>query len=668
MKKRIISMLLVTAMLLSLVPAVELAVRAEETQGHLHDVQCGYREAAEAQPCTHEHDESCMVCAHEHDGECGYAEEAPDSSCTHECTDECKTCNHVHDENCGYAEAAEGSPCAMEQQEDNTGFDEDLAAVQTMIDALPEAADVADMDDEERAELEEALNAISGAFDSLTEEQISQLTGVDVLAMLSDALGAYAADTLETGVPYIEYVDGAPTENTCEDYITMDEGTSELENGGWYVVSGDVTIEDRIMAAGTVHLILEDGAALQANMGVNAAQDCTLIIYGQTNNTGRLTAAAEFGAGIGGSFIDGDTNGGTIIIHGGVVTATADNGAGIGGGSSEACDVNGGTVIIHGGTVVAASTCFGAGIGGGVTTSGTAGGGSVTINGGNVTATGGEMAGAGIGGGHSEESSADGGIVTINSGTVSAKGDCGAGIGGGCNASDTESSDGGTVIINGGVVTADGGLYGAGIGGGSTSEGLGTGGDVTINGGTVTAIAQAGAGIGGGQESPGGTVTINGGSVTAYASRTGAPSIGGGSTGSGEPAEAAAITLGEGVALRWGDNDESAKNWVKQGDPDIGITLNHAPFARTDQFSTSDIDYRDTDGNRHGHHRESWNREHKDSTHSSSIPKTGDNSNLLLWAAVTLVGFTAICVGSAYPDDKNGTRKRRRDPAQREAL
>lgn len=51
-----------------------------------HDESCGYVEAVEEQPCSHEHTEECYV-----DGELN--------------------CQHVHDESCGYVEAVEGQPC-----------------------------------------------------------------------------------------------------------------------------------------------------------------------------------------------------------------------------------------------------------------------------------------------------------------------------------------------------------------------------------------------------------------------------------------------------------------------------------------------------------------------------------------------------------------------------
>ena len=80
----------------------------------------------------------------------------------------------------------------------------------------------------------------------------------------------------------------------------------------------------------------------------------------------------------------------------------------------------------------------------------------------------------------------------------------GAGIGGGSN------SDGGAIIINGGTVSANGRNGGAGIGGGNK----GSSGTITIKGGTVsTNGGSGGAGIGGGLEGVGGTIVIDGNAI-----------------------------------------------------------------------------------------------------------------------------------------------------------
>ena len=252
----------------------------------------------------------------------------------------------------------------------------------------------------------------------------------------------------------VSYIDPTEeqTEQTCTSatVVTADDTTwGDDGNNGWYVVNSNVTISDRVTVTGDVHLILTDGASLDAAQGVNVGAGNSLTIYGQSDGTGKLTATGGvFQAGIGGN----SNQSGTITINGGTVTATGgDGGAGIGGGKED----EGGTITINGGTVNATGSTDAAGIGGG----GGGNGGNITINGGTVTAT---------------------GSTTPYSGS--------AGIGGG-----GVYGSGGTIIIRGGTVIANG-AGGAGIGGGSS----GAGGTITISGGTVIATGSGSPGIGGG--------------------------------------------------------------------------------------------------------------------------------------------------------------------------
>ena len=296
----------------------------------------------------------------------------------------------------------------------------------------------------------------------------------------------------------------------CSNYTVVESSMTAWKDG-WYVVNGTVTIGSRVTVSGEVRLILADGASLTANGGINVAQGNSFTVYAQSvgEKMGTLTATGENGAGIGGGSWE---NAGTITINGGSVTATGGyNQAGIGGGDQG----SGGTVTISGGNVTATGGQEAAGIGSGFEGSG----GNITIHGGSITATGGGPA-AGIGSG----SSGSYDNITINGGTVTATGGQeAAGIGSVANGSY------GNITINGGTVKATGGEYAAGIGG---ADGVSYG-NITINGGNVTTTGgDYGAGIGGGQDSSGGNITISGGSVTATGGEL-AAGIGGGFKGSG---------------------------------------------------------------------------------------------------------------------------------------
>ena len=220
-------------------------------------------------------------------------------------------------------------------------------------------------------------------------------------------------------VAYLDYDAANKTfsDAQCADYASVTASTvawsaAEAEKPVWYVVSGDVTIDDRITVTGDVRLILRDGAKLTASKGIAVNEGNSLTIYAQSagDGAGQLIAGSSDTIAVGNAGIGGGSgeSGGAITINGGTVEATGGaNAAGIGGGNSG----GGGTITINGGTVTANGGSGGAGIGGG----NSGGGGTITINGGTVTATGGQ-GGAGIGGGNS----GGGGAITISGGNVTA--------------------------------------------------------------------------------------------------------------------------------------------------------------------------------------------------------------------------------------------------------
>ena len=347
----------------------------------------------------------------------------------------------------------------------------------------------------------------------------------------------------------VPYLDKDGQKQTCQNAQVVadsDTGwTGTTEAPGWYVVTGDVTISQRVTVTGDVRLILANGASLTANGGIGVADGNALTIYAQSTDEstmGRLTATGgSYNAGIGGSSrgtIGG--SGGNVTIIGGIVTATGSSGAGIGGGRGSSTGGSGGNVTITGG-IVKASSGSGAGIGGGDSNNTGGSGGNVTITGGIVNATGGN--GAGIGGG-SGNTGGSGGTATITGGTVIASSTSGAGIGGG---SGTYGGNGATVTISGGIVTAS--SSGAGIGGGYGNNTGGSGGTLTI-----------------GPATEGKMLT-----VTAGANQASAQEI----SGSAFTAEENIIDKVSGQA--WFHSEEVARN----GPAPTGVTLDQATLALT---------------------------------------------------------------------------------------
>ena len=566
LKKRIAALLMAGAMVCSTLPVNVLAVESSvQNVGGLcqhhteHNADCGYTEGIEGTPCNHEHTEDCYTlvtsCVHKHTADCYPAESVSDNTaspsdaenqepvnCTHECSEDTGCikkeldCKHEHDEACGYVPATEGRPCGYicgecdVEDEPETATPSNAAQlsagdVQKLIDALPTTDKLTAMTKDEQNAVYADLQAAYEAYQALTEDEQALLTGTEVFESLFHFFNGMVNLLAENGVSYLDKNGSKQT----ADNVTVVESSMTAWNGGWYVVNSAVTIGSRVTVSGEVHLILADNASLTANGGINVAENNSFTVYAQSvgEKMGTLTATGEDGAGIGGG--ESSENAGTITINGGSVAATGGYGAaGIGGGYNG----GGGTVTISGGNVTATGGFEAAGIGSGVEGSG----GNITINDGNVTATGSEN-GAGIGSGGS--GSYDN--ITIHGGSVTATGGFeAAGIGDGYRGS------GGTITINGGSVAATGGYGAAGIGAGN---GVSYG-NITISGGNVTATSEgAGAGIGGGQDSSGGNITIHGGNVTAIGGDL-AAGIGGGFKGSGGD-----ITIhGGSVTATGGDN------------------------------------------------------------------------------------------------------------------
>ena len=203
-----------------------------------------------------------------------------------------------------------------------------------------------------------------------------------------------------------------PTNYVDENEVAQSAECSEIGNdttilqSGWYVVSGNVSIDEMVTISGSVNLILAEGATFAvtstSHCAINLVGDNSLTIYGQSGGTGRLEAGSKYilSAGIGG---DSGQTAGRLTVNGGVVIASG--ASGIGGGYQGA----GGTVTINGGTVIATATGSGAGIGGGLGGNG----GTVTVNGGTVAASGNYNAGVGGGNGASSQ-----GALTVGANVV----------------------------------------------------------------------------------------------------------------------------------------------------------------------------------------------------------------------------------------------------------
>ena len=178
-----------------------------------------------------------------------------------------------------------------------------------------------------------------------------------------------------------KYIAANGTEQTCTDCTLVESSTGSTVMLGtdgeehWFVVSGDVSItntgDGALRFNGAARLILCDGASLTLSGSWPLKVIGNLVIYGQSQGTGSLTAE-------GSTAIEVDSYGtiddnGTLTINGGNVTAHSTGSNGI--------DVYN-SITVNGGTVSATiDNQYGKGI--------LSKHGDVTVNGGTVSAIGG---------------------------------------------------------------------------------------------------------------------------------------------------------------------------------------------------------------------------------------------------------------------------------------
>ena len=119
---------------------------------------------------------------------------------------------------------------------------------------------------------------------TLTVEGKSQASGVKGTAKVVPAAGT------------VEYIGEGGTKQVRTDATELTGNNNKL-NDGWYVVTGNVTINDSlIICAETVNLILCDGATLAVDMleVFGAPGGATLNVYMQKGGTGKLTTPLGF--------------------------------------------------------------------------------------------------------------------------------------------------------------------------------------------------------------------------------------------------------------------------------------------------------------------------------------------------------------------------------------
>ncbi|MFZ2756855.1 MAG: hypothetical protein WAY93_08320 [Atopobiaceae bacterium] len=208
--------------------------------------------------------------------------------------------------------------------------------------------------------------------------------------------------------PYLD-VDGTVKTSPAANEVTAADtvwGTTGTET--WYVVTGTVTLTNRVQVQGNVSLILADGCSLIASKGIDVGVGTGFTVYSQAKGTGALKATGEeYCAGIGGGK---SSSAGTITINGGVISASGGSAAGIGAGvDAQKASL---AVTINGGDVTATGFSNGNGIGFSIRDSMFGGSYSIVVHGGIVRAS--SNIESDWEGGLPREVTMDGGVVFVN--------------------------------------------------------------------------------------------------------------------------------------------------------------------------------------------------------------------------------------------------------------
>ena len=204
----------------------------------------------------------------------------------------------------------ENQSAEQEEQQEDSAAKQAAAAVQALIDALPDAAELDGMNDEDAMAVYEAFQTACDAYyDTLTEEQQAQLKNTEKLAALSEWFNAQVAPLENSGDIYPDVVDanGGITAGTSFSrngpIVENSDDSTTFYGNQYYVVkeSSNVTINgDLIIDSCTNNgLILCKGAMLTVT-GALIHKGGTFPIYGVSDsgkNAGRLVIQNSSGSG-----------------------------------------------------------------------------------------------------------------------------------------------------------------------------------------------------------------------------------------------------------------------------------------------------------------------------------------------------------------------------------
>ena len=357
-----------------------------------------------------------------------------------------------------------------EENEEPSRQDGDVIAVQEMINALPDASELDEMDAEAQESACLAASEAYDAYDALPEEQQSALTGADnMLAILEWA-------TRQIELLANENLSDHTTHGEGWTAINSEEGLKNLTGKGY--LTDNVTLSDTWKPDNGVVLCLNGKTITGAN-GQNAIQVNRGVTFTLTDckNTGEITHATDkTGRGV---TVDTD---GTFHMYGGSISGNKVTSGYVRQGSGVTVNA-GGAFHMYGGSISGNKVSGSGSVGGGVYV----GSGTFHMYGGSIA----------------DNTAQSGGGVYVGTSTFHM-------YGGSISGNTAESGNGGGVYMAGGEFTMSGGTI-TGNNAAKNGGGVAVNGTFTMSGGAITGnnAAKNGGGV-----AVNGTFTMSGGEIT----------------------------------------------------------------------------------------------------------------------------------------------------------
>ena len=255
MKKRILSCLMALALCLTLLPTAALA---EETEG---TAQTSPAMEESTDPANGEAKQEKQPAEAKQEGQPAEAKQESQSA-------------EAKQENQSAEAKQENQPAEQEEQQEDSAAKQDktVAAVQAMIDALPDAEALDGMDDADAMAVYEAFQTACDAYyETLTEGQQAQLKNTEKLEALSDWFSQSAA--LAAG-GHQHPICGSTCEDGNHNNVTWTGvmGVTGLRAGGHYYLISDVKVSETWHPADGVVLCLNGHSITATTTSINVIE------------------------------------------------------------------------------------------------------------------------------------------------------------------------------------------------------------------------------------------------------------------------------------------------------------------------------------------------------------------------------------------------------------